>query len=86
MALAGASWTLAAPELWVIVQRAIPDSERGDKRAHDGLISRSNDRWQHRMGSGRNPRQYPDLAISGRFRISRGCWSNAAFKKASVSR
>jgi MFS family permease len=29
MALAGASWTLAASELWVIVQRAIPNSMRG---------------------------------------------------------
>jgi predicted MFS family arabinose efflux permease len=29
MALAGASWTLAASELWVIVQRAIPNSVRG---------------------------------------------------------
>lgn len=29
MALAGASWTLAASELWVIAQRAIPDSLRG---------------------------------------------------------
>jgi hypothetical protein len=29
MALAGASWTLAASELWVIAQRAIPDSTRG---------------------------------------------------------
>src|SRR5260221_3830666 len=29
MALAGASWTLAASELWVIAQRAIPNSMRG---------------------------------------------------------
>jgi predicted MFS family arabinose efflux permease len=29
MALAGASWTLAASELWVIAQRSIPDSLRG---------------------------------------------------------
>jgi predicted MFS family arabinose efflux permease len=29
MALAGASWTLAASELWVIAQRAIPNSARG---------------------------------------------------------
>jgi MFS family permease len=29
MALAGASWTLAASELWVMVQRAIPNSVRG---------------------------------------------------------
>jgi len=29
MALAGASWTLAASELWVIAQRAIPNSLRG---------------------------------------------------------
>jgi MFS family permease len=29
MALAGASWTLAASELWVIAQRAIPNSIRG---------------------------------------------------------
>jgi len=29
MALAGASWTLAASELWVLAQRAIPDSARG---------------------------------------------------------
>jgi MFS family permease len=29
MALAGASWTLATSELWVIVQRAIPNSMRG---------------------------------------------------------
>jgi MFS family permease len=29
MALAGASWTLAASELWVIAQRAIPNSVRG---------------------------------------------------------
>jgi MFS family permease len=29
MALAGASWTLAASELWVIAQRLIPDSLRG---------------------------------------------------------
>jgi MFS family permease len=29
MALAGASWTLAASELWVIAQRTIPDSARG---------------------------------------------------------
>jgi MFS family permease len=29
MALAGASWTLAASELWVITQRAIPNSVRG---------------------------------------------------------
>jgi hypothetical protein len=28
MALAGASWTLAASELWVIAQRAIPNSAR----------------------------------------------------------
>jgi predicted MFS family arabinose efflux permease len=29
MALAGASWTLAASELWVAAQRAIPNSARG---------------------------------------------------------
>jgi hypothetical protein len=29
MALAGASWTLVASELWVIAQRAIPNSARG---------------------------------------------------------
>jgi MFS family permease len=29
MALAGASWTLAASELWVIAQRSIPNSARG---------------------------------------------------------
>jgi len=29
MALAGASWTLAASELWVVAQRAIPNSVRG---------------------------------------------------------
>jgi hypothetical protein len=29
MALAGASWTLAGSELWVIAQRAIPNSVRG---------------------------------------------------------
>ena len=29
MALAGASWTLAASELWVIAQRAMPSSARG---------------------------------------------------------
>jgi predicted MFS family arabinose efflux permease len=29
MALAGASWTLAASELWVAAQRAMPDSARG---------------------------------------------------------
>jgi predicted MFS family arabinose efflux permease len=29
MALAGASWTLAASELWVLAQRAFPDSARG---------------------------------------------------------
>ena len=29
MALAGASWTLAASELWVIAQRAMPGSARG---------------------------------------------------------
>src|SRR4029077_18060282 len=29
MALAGASWTLAVSELWVIAQRAIPNSARG---------------------------------------------------------
>ena len=29
MALAGASWTLAASELWVMTQRAIPNSVRG---------------------------------------------------------
>ena len=29
MALAGASWTLAASELWVAAQRAIPNSVRG---------------------------------------------------------
>jgi len=29
MALAGASWTLAASELWVVAQRAIPNSARG---------------------------------------------------------
>jgi hypothetical protein len=29
MALAGASWTLAPSELWVIAQRAIPNSMRG---------------------------------------------------------
>jgi predicted MFS family arabinose efflux permease len=29
MALAGASWTLAASELWVTAQRAIPNSARG---------------------------------------------------------
>jgi MFS family permease len=29
MALAGASWTLAASELWVIAQRSIPNSLRG---------------------------------------------------------
>jgi predicted MFS family arabinose efflux permease len=29
MALAGASWTLAASEMWVVAQRAIPNSARG---------------------------------------------------------
>src|SRR6266478_9908310 len=29
MALAGASWTLAASELWVMAQRSIPNSARG---------------------------------------------------------
>jgi hypothetical protein len=29
MALAGASWTLAASELWVSAQRAMPNSARG---------------------------------------------------------
>jgi hypothetical protein len=29
MSLAGASWTLAASELWVTAQRAIPNSARG---------------------------------------------------------
>ena len=29
MALAGASWTLAASEMWVLVQRALPDTIRG---------------------------------------------------------
>ena len=29
MALAGASWTLATSELWVVAQRAIPNSARG---------------------------------------------------------
>src|SRR5258707_13098939 len=29
MALAGAGWTLAASELWVIAQRSIPNSLRG---------------------------------------------------------
>ena len=29
MGLAGASWTLAASEMWVLVQRALPDTIRG---------------------------------------------------------
>jgi MFS family permease len=39
MALAGASWTLAASELWVIAQRSIPNSLRGRISARMMVLS-----------------------------------------------
>jgi predicted MFS family arabinose efflux permease len=39
MALAGASWTVAGSELWVLAQRAIPDSVRGRGSAFMLIVS-----------------------------------------------
>jgi hypothetical protein len=79
MALAGASWTLAASELWVIAQRSIPNSLRGrNQPAHDGSISRSDDAGRNRLGRGRADSWTSGYPFRGRFSVSYcGPWINA---------